>query len=202
MRIGIMGGTFNPIHNAHLLLGEIAREEYRIDTLLFMPDGNPPHKRDIYITPAVHRERMCCLATANNPDFTVCDYETQKTGFSYTSETLEYMTQTYPSDEIFFIIGSDSLFALETWHEPEKILNLCTLLVFCRGESRSDTQSEIDRLTEKYGARIFLIHAPLFDISSSQIRERIAHGKSVRYMVPDAVLEYIRENGLYMGEKK
>lgn len=201
MRIGIMGGTFNPIHNAHLLMGELAREEYGIDRLLFMPGGNPPHKRDIEVTDVLHRAQMCRLAIADNPNFMFCGYEAEKDGFSYTSETLEYMQSKYPSDEIFFIIGSDSLFALESWHEPEKILSLCTLLVFCREESRGDTQNEIDRLSEKYNARIRLIHAPKFDISSSQIRERLERGKSVRYMIPAAVIEYIGENGLYRGDK-
>lgn len=197
MRIGIMGGTFNPIHNAHLLLGELAKEEYKIDRLLFMPGGNPPHKRDKQIVSAEHRMNMCRLAIEDNPDFTLCDYEIKKDGYSYTVETLEHFKKTYPDDELFFIIGGDSLFAFEKWYCPEKILTLTTLLVFDRTGSGEDISAEIDRLKKKYNADINLIHAPKFDISSSGIRERIKEGKTVRYMTASSVIDYIEKHGLY-----
>lgn len=197
MRIGIMGGTFNPIHNAHLMLAELAREEYKIDKLLFMPSGNPPHKQEEKPVSAVHRGEMCRLAIADNPNFLYCDYEINKNELSYTANTLEHFKNNYPDDEIYFIIGGDSLFALETWHKPEKILSLCTLLVFERSGVCDSTTAEIKRLIDKYKADIRLIHAPKFDISSSQIRERIADGKTVRYMIPAEIIDYINEHKLY-----
>lgn len=197
MRIGIMGGTFNPIHNAHLMLAELAREEYKIDKLLFMPSGNPPHKQEEKPVPAEHRGEMCRLAIEDNPDFLYCDYEINKSELSYTANTLEYFKNKYPKDELYFIIGGDSLCALETWYKPEKILAFCTILVFERSGVCESTTAEIARLAEKYGANIKLIHAPKFDISSSQIRERIAGGKTVRYMIPAEIIDYINEHKLY-----
>jgi len=195
MRIGIMGGTFNPVHNAHLLLGEMAREEYDIDSLLFMPGGNPPHKSGVIS--CEHRENMCRLAISDNPDFELCDYEIKKDSYSYTVETLEYFKKERPDDELFFIIGGDSLFSFEKWYCPERILELATILVFERSGAGEDTEAEIRRLNEKYGADIRLIHAPKFDISSSQIRDRIRNKKTVRYMLPQSVIEYIDKHNLY-----
>lgn len=197
MNICIMGGTFNPIHNAHLLLAELAEEEFRIDRMLFMPSGNPPHKRNKHIIPSQYRADMVRLAIADNPGFEFCDYEINKKGYSYTAETLEYFKKKYPDDKLFFIIGGDSLSAFETWYMPDKILELAAILVFERRGYCGDTQKAVDSLKQKYNAQIYLIHAPMFDISSSIVRERLAEGKTVKYMVHDKVIDYIKENSLY-----
>ena len=197
MNICIMGGTFSPIHNAHLLIAQLAKEEFAIDRLLFMPSGNPPHKRDRHIIASEHRAEMVRIAISDNPQFELCDYEIEKKSYSYTSETLEYFKNKYPNDRLYFIIGGDSLAAFETWHRPEKILSLADILVFERSGYCDDTEKSTEHLNKKYNANIHLIHAPKFDISSSMIRERLAEGKTVKYMLPDGVIDYIYKNSLY-----
>ena len=194
MKIGIMGGTFDPIHSAHLLIGEAAREEYGLDRIIFMTGGNPPHKTDT--TPAKARFTMTRLAISDNPYFTDDDYETEKTEKSYTVHTLEYLKDKYPNDDLFFIIGEDSLRDLPVWYKPEEILSMCTLLVFPR-VSRETLADTIGKMRLKYGDNILPIDAPVIGISSTDIRDRISKGKKIKYMLPDKVIEYIKENNLY-----
>ena len=189
-----MGGTFDPIHSAHLLIGEAAREEYGLDRVIFMTGGNPPHKTDT--TPAKARFTMTRLAISDNPYFTDDDYETEKTEKSYTVHTLEYLKDKYPNDDLFFIIGEDSLRDLPVWYKPEEILSMCTLLVFPR-VSRDTLADTIGKMRLKYGDNILPIDAPVIGISSTDIRDRISKGKTIKYMLPDKVIEYIKENNLY-----
>lgn len=199
MKIGIMGGTFNPIHNAHLMIAEFAREQFGLDCVWFMTSGNPPHKRNLTIVDAHIRQEMVSLAIDKNPYFKVCDYEVERREYSYTANTLSEFSQRYPDDEFFFIIGSDSLCQLNTWYKPEIIARLCTILVFSREGNHG-----LEQIAEKYrhsiGADIRIIGAPIFDISSSLIRARVKEGRSIRYMVCDEVNEYIRRHGLYKQE--
>ncbi|MCX7715633.1 MAG: nicotinate-nucleotide adenylyltransferase [Clostridia bacterium] len=197
MKIGIMGGTFNPIHNAHLMIAELARDEFGLDKVIFMTSGTPPHKKDEPVIDAVHRLNMVRLAISENPYFESSDLEAAKEGYSYTADTLAYLKALYPDDELMFIIGSDSLFAMSTWYQPEKIMSLCAILVFERDGFDENLQTKIDEMKALYKAEIFLIHAPKFEISSSMVRERLKEGKSARYMLPDCVLSYIAENELY-----
>lgn len=192
MKIGIFGGTFDPIHNAHLIIAQYAREQFEIDKMLIMPGGNPPHKKGI--TDKNIRYEMTILAAES--DFEVSDYEIKKDDFSYTLNTLLHYKKLYPDDELFFVIGEDSLNDISSWYHPERILRLCTLLVFPRFDSCA-AEKEIDRVKNALGGDIRLIDAPIFTVSSSEIRKRISEGKSVKHMLPENVRQYIEEKGLY-----
>ena len=194
MRTGIMGGTFNPVHNAHLLIAELAREEFKLDRIIFMTGGNPPHK-DGAISPQ-HRFNMTHIAIEGNERFIDDDFEINRSEKSYTANTLEYLKEKYPDDELFFIVGEDSLEDLPTWYEPERILEMCSLLVFPR-KSRETLMGTLNKMTDKFGKRILPISAPVIGLSSTEIRNRIRDGKTVKYMIPDRVIEYIKQHNLY-----
>lgn len=187
MKIGIMGGTFNPIHNGHLIIARYAKEQYKLDRVIFMVSGNPPHKKDNHITDAKIRFEMTRLALEKDKDLEACDYEVNRKEYSYTANTLEYLKSLYPDDEIYFIIGGDSLRDFPKWYKPERITELCTILVYPR--PGVDTDKEIDDIKNKYGKEVKKIHAPVFEISSTEIRKRLEEGKSVRHFIPDNVLE-------------
>ena len=166
MKIGIMGGTFNPIHNAHLLIAEMAREEYGLDRVIFITDGNPPHK-SANVT-AKQRFEMTHIAIADNSAFE-----------EYTVNTLGYLKEKYPNEDLFFIIGEDSLNDFDKWYKPDKILEMCSLLVFPRKSLKSLTET-IKAVKEKMNGRIFPVSAPVFRISSTDIRNRVKNGQTVR----------------------
>lgn len=195
MRTGIMGGTFNPPHNAHLLIAELAREQYKLDRVIFITGGNPPHKSDF--ADAKHRFQMTHIAIESNNAFFDDDFEIKRAEKSYTVHTLEYLTKKYPSDELFFIIGEDSLRDLGKWYKPQEILNMANIIVFPR-KSQKSLEAEINSVRERFDGGIFAIDAPVMELSSTDIRARIKNGKTVRYMVPDKVIRYIEENGLYV----
>ncbi len=194
-KLGIMGGTFNPVHNAHLIIAQAALEEYGLDKIMFLPNSMPPHKEvDLNITPDARLE-LVKNAIDGNDKFFVSDFEISKGGKSYTVETLKEFKRMYPHDELYFIIGGDSLRDFSTWYCPEEIAKLCTLLVYPRDEI--DIKGHMAALCKIYDANILEIHAPRFDISSSMIRERIKAQKSIKYLVPDKVLDKIYENNYY-----
>ena len=193
-KIGIMGGTFNPVHNAHLIMARYAKEQYGLDDIIFMTSGNPPHKKNMDMPDAKVRHEMLKAAIENDADFTADDYEVNLSEYSYSVNTLRHLKKLYPDDSIYFIIGGDSLCDFPKWYKPQEILSLCTLLVYPR---KTDTEADINKIKEMYGGDIFLINSPEIEISSTEIRKRLAEGKSVRHMIPDSVLEYIRKNKLY-----
>lgn len=193
-KIGIMGGTFNPVHNAHLIMARYAKEQYGLDDIIFMTSGNPPHKKNMDMPDAKVRHEMLKAAIGNDADFTADDYEVNLSEYSYSVNTLRHLKKLYPDDSIYFIIGGDSLCDFPKWYKPQEILSLCTLLVYPR---KTDTEADINKTKEMYGGDIFLINSPEIEISSTEIRKRLAEGKSVRHMIPDSVLEYIRKNKLY-----
>ncbi len=195
MKTGIMGGTFNPVHNAHLLIAENALEQYKLDRIIFITSGNPPHKIDFL--DAAERFRMTRLAIQSNDKFIDDDFEINRAEKSYTVNTLEYLKAKYPQDELFFIIGEDSLCDLPLWREPERILSMASILAFPR-KSMETLDKTIEIMRGKYGNNIFIIDAPIFEISSTDIRRRIKDKRTVRYMVPDSVIQYIEENGFYV----
>lgn len=195
MKIGIMGGTFNPIHNAHLLIASLAREEYNLDKLIFMTGGNTPHKKTEGAE-AEERFEMVSRAVSDNPYFEASDFEIKKEGYSYTVETLLYLKEKYPDAQIYFIVGSDSLDYMEKWYKCEEIFKMCTVLVFAR-RGFEEIEEKKKELKADFNAEIKNITAPIIEISSSMIRERLRKGKSIKYMVPDIVIDYIKENGLY-----
>ena len=197
-RVGIMGGTFNPVHYAHLLIAEYAYEKLSLQKVIFITGGNPPHKEGKPIVDAKIREAMVASAICDNPKFQISSYETDKEEFSYTAKTLEYLKKNNPQDDFYFIIGADSLAYLEKWYEPQKIADNATIAVYDR--EGFDTKALKTRILEFIDANVEIIDAPQFDISSSLIRKRISEGKSVKYMVPESVIKIIEDKGLYLDD--
>lgn len=195
-KIGIMGGTFNPVHNAHLIMARYAKEQYGLDEVIFMTSGNPPHKRNINMPDAEVRHEMLKAAIGADADFTADDYEVKLKDYSYSVNTLRHFKEIYPGDMIYFIIGEDSLADFPKWYMPEEILKLCTVLVYPRGEGQG-IQKKITQIQAMYGGEIYPINSPVMGISSTEIRGRLKSGKTVRHMIPDSVLEYIEKNKLY-----
>lgn len=197
-RIGIMGGTFDPVHNGHLLLGQQAYREYGLEEIWYMPSHIPPHKRDHHVADGADRLAMLRLALEEAPGFLVSDFEMRREGTTYTAQTLRLLKEQYPDTEFYFIIGADSLFQLETWYHPEQVMALASLLVAGREYHAEHTlNEEAERLRRKYGADIRLLHSRMMDISSEEIRRMAAEGKDISACVPAAVASYIREHGLY-----
>ena len=199
MKIGIMGGTFDPIHIGHLLLGEFAYENFHLDEIWFLPNGNPPHKTtDESGVSLDDRIEMVKLATDDVPYFRLNLYEASSKKHSYTYSTMRALREMYPEHEFFFILGADSLFSIEQWKNFREIFPSCTILAAMRDDKDTESmQAQIRHLNEKYGADIRLLQAPLVEISSTTIRRRAENGLSIRYMVPDVVSEYIQSNALY-----
>ncbi len=198
MRLGLFGGTFDPVHYGHLLLAEQCREQCALDEVWFLPSGSPPHKQDARITDGKHRTEMLKLATAGHPAFVVNDLELHRSGPTFTVETLRDMRERYPERELFFLIGADSLHDLPTWRAPAEILNLATLVAVNRGDRPlPEVQPLLDRIGEIPATRIQLITMPGIDLTATDLRRRVAAGKSIRFMTPRAVEMYIEQHGLF-----
>ncbi len=192
-----MGGTFSPPHLGHLLCAQEALLEQRLDMVVWMPVNTPPHKASPDDPGVVHRLAMCRLAVRGEPRFAVSALETQRPGASYTVDTLEALHAQAPGVELTFIVGGDMAAALPLWHEPERVVRLARLAVAEReGIAR---ELILERLSAVPGAaeRVRFFDMPRLDVSSSLIRRRIAGGRPVRYLVPDAVAQYIEREGLY-----
>lgn len=199
MKTGIMGGTFDPIHIGHLLLGEFAYENFNLDEIWFLPNGNPPHKTtDESGVSLEDRIEMVRLAIEEIPYFQLNLYETESNRHSYTYKTMKALHKMHPDHEFFFILGADSLFSIEQWKNFREIFPSCTILAAMRDDKDALSMKEqIRYLHETYGADIRLLQAPLVEISSTTIRKRVKKGLSIRYMVPEAVSTYIQKNALY-----
>lgn len=199
MKIGIMGGTFDPIHIGHLLLGEFAYEDFGLDEIWFIPNGNPPHKVTDDTREALrHRIEMVRLAIEDVPYFKLdlCEADVEK--HSYTYQTMLKFNREHPEDEFYFILGADSLFAIEEWKYFQEIFPTCIILAAMRDDKDAESMKEqIRYLSRQYGARIELLQAPLVEISSTTIRNRTCRDLSVRYMVPDVVADYLKSHKLY-----
>ena len=198
-RIGIMGGTFDPIHKGHLLLGRQALKEYRLDQVWYMPSGQPPHKRDHDITDVKDRLAMVELAVRHDPDFLLSDFETSREGNTYTAQTLRLLKEAYPQHEFFFIIGADSLYEIEYWYHPEKIIGVVPILVADREYSREhrEIDEQILYLKEKYQGEILKLHCREVDVASKEIRQLVRDGHSVENYLPEEVEKYIISHHLY-----
>lgn len=197
-KTGIMGGTFDPVHMAHLLLAEAAREQFQLNQVLFMPSAQPPHKDNRKVSSMEHREAMVRMAIEENTDFVYSDMELRRTGITYTSDTLKLLREHHPDTEFYFIMGADSLFAVDTWHQPEEIFKRAAILAGNRSEVPLDQiKKQIHYLKERFNGKIYLIDMPDIAVSSSWIRERCQKGSSIRYYVPEAVYHYIKEHQLY-----
>lgn len=197
-KIGIMGGTFNPIHNVHLIMAEEARRQFQLDKVLFMPSKNPPHKERQDIVSDEHRKRMIQHAIQDNPYFKFSDIELKRKGTTYTRDTLAYLKENYPEDSFYFILGGDSLATLESWKEPEFVFRNCHILAANRDNV---TDHEIPRwiqhFSKKYDAQISEIKMPAISISSEMLRKKIAKNISVSNYCPTSVEWYIKIHHLY-----
>lgn len=194
-KIGILGGTFDPIHRGHIELARAALREYALDEVRVMTGGMPPHKRG-KITDAAVRHEMTKLALTGEEKIVPYDYEVSKTDYSYTAKTLTELKGIYPDWEIYFIIGEDSLRDLPKWYEPETVVKNCILLVYPR-DNNSDLKKLIDKRKKQLDADIRPITAPRVDVSSTDIRKRVRAGEEIDTLVPEAVAAFIKEKGLY-----
>lgn len=190
MRLGIFGGTFNPPHVGHLIVCEHVRAELRLDRVLLVPASVPPHKPTKELVSSEHRLAMLELAIHGNNHFDISTVEIERGGVSYTVETLEYFKQ-LSNDELFLLIGMDNLIEFHSWRSPERILQLATVVVMSRAGFSSAAVPQALR------DRVVICSVPEIEISSRQIRQRVREAKSIRYLVPDSVAEYIRQTGLY-----
>lgn len=196
-RIGIMGGTFNPIHIGHLMLAEHAYEEFSLDEVIFLPSARPPHKEEPILSDT-DRKEMIQLAIGDNPHFSFSALEYEREGTTYTVDTMRELAKRYPKDTFYFIIGADSFFALESWHNPKYLLQQTRFVVATRdGCKREELEIHKNKLEEQYQAKILFLNSPNIGISSSVIRKRVLEGKSITYYVPGTVEEYINSHNLY-----
>lgn len=199
LRIGISGGTFDPVHMGHLVIAEEVRQVMSLDKVLFIPSGNPPHKNALQVTRAEHRFEMVRRAIATNPFFEASGIEIDRPGNTYTIDTLKQLRGIYGDMvRLFFITGADVVTELTTWKNFENVFKLCEFIAVMRPGYRSlDFDNHIRQLSAMYGAVIHAIAAPLIGISSTEVRRRVLEGRSVKYLVPDGVEEYIYGHGLY-----
>jgi nicotinate-nucleotide adenylyltransferase len=201
-RLGILGGTFNPVHLAHLILAQSALEMYDLARVLFIPSAQPPHKEDMLIAPAVHRAAMLQLAIEGDLRFEASDIELIRDGPSYSIDTVRALRERHPDSDLYFIIGSDTLLELHSWHKIEELLDLCAFITFERpGTPLGAIPENALRLPAPWPRTLLdsCCGSRQVDISSSDIRHRIQEGLSVRYLVPDSVEMYIAEHNLYLG---
>jgi nicotinate-nucleotide adenylyltransferase len=196
MRIGILGGTFNPPHLGHLVAAQEAYRELALDQVMLIPAGVPPHKPVNGEPGPEHRLELCRLACAGDDRFTVSDLELRRGGPSFTVDTLDILRSQSPSDELFLILGADIAAGLPKWHEPERVLELATVAIAKRrGTSKGAVDNALAQLPGGERARFFQM--PRIGISSTMVRRRVRAGQPIRYFVPDGVMHYIETHGLY-----
>jgi nicotinate-nucleotide adenylyltransferase len=198
MNIGVLGGTFDPIHNGHLIVAEETKVRLNLAEVLFVPAGLPWLRVDSPITAAEHRIQMVRLAIGNQPYFKLSTTEVERAGPSYTVDTIaELKGQLGAGDELFFILGWDSLAELPQWREPERLIKMCRLVAVPRVGYLVPDLKALEAAIPGLANRVILLDTPLIDISASLIRKRVAQGLSIGHLVPAPVDRYIREQGLY-----
>ncbi len=196
--LGIMGGTFDPIHYGHLVAAEEARVRFKLERVIFVPNGRPPHKKDYAVTAAERRYEMTFLATANNARFETCRIELDREGPSYSVDTVAQFRHRFGSDtRLYFITGADAMLEFMTWHDPHRLADMCEFIAVVR------PGYDIRRLEEALGRRVMarcrVLETPGVDISSTELRRRAASGESLRYLTPPAVERYIGGCRVYAG---
>jgi len=205
MRIGVLGGTFDPIHYGHLILAECCREQQRLDQVWFLPAAVPPHKQDRETTPSGPRSEMVELAIGGHSSFSLCRYEIDRGGVNYTVDTLAHLAAEDSERELFFLMGADSLADLPNWRDPARLCELAIPTVVRRaGESEPDFEP-LKGFVPPQRLAIFRQHVvemPLIGLSARDLRQRVAHGHSIRYRTPRAVEKYIESHELYRGQLK
>ncbi|GMB00659.1 nicotinate-nucleotide adenylyltransferase [Pelosinus sp. IPA-1] len=197
-KIGIMGGTFDPIHTGHLVIAEAVRVEYDLERVLFIPAANPPHKQHFQVETAMHRYMMAVMATYSNPHFFVSPIELERAGLSYTIDTvLELIEQYGNNTEFYFITGSDAVQELSTWKDVDRLLEVCHFIAATRPGCSYTLEDIIKHFGVKGCQRIHSLETPELEISSTDIRERVRQGRSIKYIVPESVENYIIKENLY-----
>ena len=198
MQLGVFGGTFDPIHYGHLAVAEEMRHALALDRVLFLPAGEPPHKRGWTISPAADRVAMTRLAIADNPAFALCLIDVERDGPSFTADTLEELAQARPEAELFFIMGEDSLVDLPTWRDPARIVRAARLAVAARPGVTADL-TDLERQLPGLRERVIRVPTLAIGIAGRDLRRRVAEGRPIRYLTPPAVEAYIRERRLYLA---
>lgn len=189
--LGVLGGTFDPIHVGHLVLTEQVREKFQLERVIFIPCASPPHKTEQELSSTRDRFEMTKLALEGSPFFFVSDIELKREGLSYTVETLRELKELYKDSEIYFLTGSDVLNEITTWKDPEEIYKLAKIVIGIRpGFDKFDPENH-------FAKKSIIINITGIDISSTQIREKVRKGESIKYLVPSKVEEYIRKRNLY-----
>jgi len=199
MNIGVMGGTFDPIHNGHMAVAEEARTRLALEEIMFIPAGQPWLKADRMVIAAEHRVEMVRLAIADKPYFSLSSMEIERPGPTYTADTLaELRGQLGFEDELYFIIGMDDLAQLTRWKDPDKLVKLCFVVVAPRPGYRQPDLESMEKGIPGLSRRVIFMDRPELDISASEIRHKVAKGLSISHFVPESVDRYIREQGLYL----
>jgi nicotinate-nucleotide adenylyltransferase len=202
-RIGVLGGTFDPPHVGHLWLATLAADALGLDRVLFMPAAQPPHKRERRITSATDRLLMTRLAIADNRAFELCAIEMERPGPSYTVDSVEELQERFgPAIDLYLVMASDSLNEIDTWREPDRLLSLVEWVVGPRPGALLPDRAALERRFGAAASRIHLLEGPSLDVSSSELRRRVATGHPIRYLVPRAVEELIAERGLYRADAR
>lgn len=197
-QIGIMGGTFDPVHRAHLALAKQAYEQYKLQEIWMLPNGNPPHKRGSRQADMQYRMEMLALAIEDIPYLKLCDIEQSEEQYHYTYETLRILNKRYPHTTFYFIMGADSLFEFDHWKEPGIICKECILLAAVRDHCKREAiEKRVLELEAQYGATIYLLDTPNMEVASADIRKRCANGEPIDHIVPASVAAYIERHGLY-----
>lgn len=199
MRLGVFGGTFDPVHLGHLITAEQCREQLALDQVLFIPAPRPPHKLGRETTPFDRRAEMLALALSGNPAFRIDEIERDRPGPSYTADTLAELQRRHAGAELFLIVGADALLDLPSWYQPWRIVELATLAVVARPGWELPEIGAVEQQPSLRGrpVRYHRVESPLIDIASRDIRRRVATGRSIRYLVPRAVEVYIHDKQLY-----
>jgi nicotinate-nucleotide adenylyltransferase len=198
MRIGVIGGTFDPPHTGHLILAEQARDQLNLDRVLWVPAGDPPHKQSVPISPITDRVEMVGLAIRDNDAFSISDVDIARPGPHFTADMLELVEQQTEASELYLVLGGDSLRDLPTWHEHHRLLRSAWLAVMGRPDAPIDLDM-LETMIPGISSRVRMLETPLIYISGSDIRNRVKNGNSVRYLVPDTVGDYILRNRLYLA---
>lgn len=202
-RVGIMGGTFDPIHLAHLEMARCAREQMALDKILFMPSKIPPHKRNRQILSESLRGEMVRLAIEGEKGFYYSDFELKREEVTYTAKTLRLLKEQYPEDEFYFIMGGDSLFQFENWYMPEQILQYAVILAVSRdGVLQQDMEKKALELSVKFHGEVLVLSMKKMDISSSMIRKKLCEGESVKEYLPSEVFDFISRKHLYAEDRE
>ena len=200
LRIGIMGGTFDPLHYGHLVTAEEARTQFNLDKVIFVPTGNPPHKKNYSVSEPEHRFLMTVLAVMSNPFFTVSRTEIDRKGYSYAVDTVINFRKQYGSDaELFFITGADAILEILTWKNVQALMQECCFIAATRpGFNLEELNKKSLEFPGDFQRCVYFMQIPSLSISSTDIRQRVIKGQTIKYLMPEAVQQYIYKNNLYL----